>query len=136
MQLELVRVSRRPPWPWWVYGVVFVWAALGLMVLALSHGRERPVELCNFKRLTGIPCPTCGFTRGTLRFLGGHPVEGWLFNPLLFTVLALFGASVVLRVVGRRAVRLNLSRTQRKVAWAVAIGLVLLNWLYVIVYVG
>jgi hypothetical protein len=136
LKFELVRVGRKPPWPLWAVAVVAIWAALGLTALGLGHWLERPVALCLFKRLTGVPCPTCGFTRGMLSLAGGHPIRAWLFNPLLFSVLGVFGAAVLLRLIFQRAVRVQLTRTQRITTWATFATLFVLNWIYVMLCTG
>lgn len=44
-------------------------------------GRELTYR-CEFKRLTGLPCPTCGVTRGFILSLSGNLRDGWHLNPL------------------------------------------------------
>ena len=136
MKIEMVKVSRRPPWPLWAVLVVLVWSALGLMLVWLSAHFHRPVQLCLIKHVTGVPCPTCGFTRGALSLLGGHLVQAWLYNPLLYSVLALFFAATTVRIVSARSLRINLTCKERSAAWILAGVLFLLNWAYVIFFVG
>lgn len=136
MSWRLVRTSRLPRWPWWAVGLGAAWAALVAAATALSRVRGVPVSLCLFKRLTTVPCPTCGGGRGVLRLLAGHPLAAWGLNPLLFTVLAVATAALVLRVVFARAVRVELSPRGRRIAWIVAGILLLANWAYVIARVG
>ena len=136
MRWRLDRVSRRPPWPGWAVVVVAAWLSLGAAAVRLSAAAGRHVELCLFKRLTGIPCPGCGFTRGVLALVAGRPWETWLFNPLLFTLLGFWAAAVVLRVCLARAVRVELPRGQRRIAWAGLFLLLAANWAYLIVRVG
>jgi len=136
MKAELVKVPRRPPWPLWAVALVVGWmAAVGAAVwVMLKYGR--PVELCLFKRLTGYPCPTCGSTRGMLHILQGDLAGAWTFNPLLFTVLAAAAALLAVRLAFGRTVRIRMTRGEQRIAWIVGIALLLLNWAYVIVYVG
>jgi hypothetical protein len=136
MKIEMVKVSRRPPWPLWAVLVVLVWSALGLMLVWLSAHFHRPVQLCLVKHVTGVPCPTCGFTRGALSLLGGHAAQAWLYNPLLYSVLALFFAVTTFRIVSARSLRINLTGKERSAAWILAGVLFLLNWAYVIFFVG
>jgi hypothetical protein len=89
-----------------------------------------------FHRLTGLPCPTCGMTRGVLRMLHGEFIAGWLYNPLMFTLLAVFAADALGRLVLARKLELTLTRRQRRVAWIVFLATVLVNWAYLIRYVG
>jgi hypothetical protein len=136
MKIEMVKVSRRPPWPLWAVLVVLVWSALGLVLVWLSAHFHRPVQLCLVKHLTGVACPTCGFTRGALSLLGGHVAQAWLYNPLLYSVLALFFAATTVRIVSARSLRINLTCKERSAAWILGGVLFLLNWAYVIFFVG
>jgi hypothetical protein len=136
MKARLVKVRRRPPWPPWALALVLGWLATVGAAVWLMLKRHTHIELCLFKRITGYPCPTCGSTRGVLHILRGDVPAAWTFNPLLFTVLAVAAALLVVRVAFGRAVRIHLTRAEKRIAWIVGIALVLLNWAYVIVYVG
>jgi hypothetical protein len=64
-------------------------SGLGLLVF---ERLGTSVWTCPFQQTTGLPCPGCGFTRGTLRLLAGdwrmalsyHP-----FTPLVVPAIAL-----------------------------------------------
>jgi hypothetical protein len=136
MRAEWVQVRRLPPWPWWSIFLPALWLTLGGTVVLLGASTGRAVQLCLFKYFTGCPCPTCGFTRGTLSFLQGHPVQAWLYNPLLFSFLGAFGAAVGIRVLFGRGLHVHFTHGERKAGWVVVTVLFTLNWLYVILYVG
>ena len=132
----MVHVSRRPPWPLWAVLLVFVWLGFGAGAVGLSLYLNRPVQLCLLKRLTGFACPTCGFTRGVLSLLHGQICQAWLYNPLLYSLMVVFFSATAIRVIFARSVRINLTSTERIVAWILAVALFFFNWAYVIVYVG
>jgi hypothetical protein len=136
MKVHLVSVARRPAWPAWA--VVLVGAWLGVVALAtwLSARSGQEVTLCLFKLATGKPCATCGATRGVLAALGGHAWQAWTYNPLMFTILAVAAGLLATRVIFARSLCLELTRWERRLAWALAIVLLAANWAYVIVYVG
>lgn len=136
MRFEIVHVPRRLPWPWWASAVVATWLALGGAVAFVAARTGREAVLCLFKRLTGFPCPACGFGRGLLCVLRGDIVEAWWYNPLLFSALVVFLATLGLRLVAGRKIQIYLTRAERLTAWIVAVVLVLVNWAYVIRYVG
>jgi len=136
MKIEVVCVSRWPPWPLWAVVLVLLWLGLGGAAILLSRYLDRPVSLCLFKRLTGIACPTCGFTRGALNLLNGRLIQVWLCNPLLYSVLGLFFVVTVVRVLFGRAVRIHFTRVERIFAWIIAAVLFVANWAYVIFCVG
>jgi hypothetical protein len=135
MKIESISSKRRPAWPWWAVLLPVLWLALGGADLLLSAATGRPASLCLLKFLTGWPCPTCGFTRGTLAFLQGHPIQGWLYNPLLFSALGLLAAAAAGRLFLGRSLHVHLTPRARAVAWLMAALLIAANWLYVIRYV-
>jgi len=136
MTIRVVQVSRRPPWPLWAVLIVIFWLSVGGATLLLSDHLDRPVRLCLVKRLTGVPCPTCGFTRGALSLLRGRIIRAWLYNPLLFTAFGLLFIDTASRVLLARSVRISLTDRERRIAWIVVFVLFLANWGYVIKYVG
>ena len=136
MKVECIQLRRWPGWPWWSIVLPLLWLALGGVTLLLSARSGRPVRLCLLKRLTGYPCPTCGFTRGTLSFLQGHPIRAWLYNPLLFSFLGVFAAVVAVRILFGWGLAIHLTGSERKVVWAAMIVLFVANWFYVIRCVG
>lgn len=136
MRLERVQRERAPGWPGWAILLLMLWLALGVANLLLGAAYGRPAPLCLLKRLTGWPCPTCGFTRGTLAFLQGHPIQGWLYNPLLFSALGLIGVVIAVRLLFGRGLHVHLTHRERIAAWILALALLAANWLYVIRYVG
>lgn len=88
----------------------------GLILVAYAAG----IVLCPLKRLTGIPCPTCGATRAVLTLVQGQFVGALQINPLVIFVLC------TLPVLLRYNCRL------RNWVWAIFAVAVLCNWAYVI----
>lgn len=136
MKIELVNSPQRPSWPVWAVALVLAWLAVGGLTVWLGTFFGRPIQLCMFKELTGIPCPTCGLTRGTLCLLHGEPITAWGRNPFVFSLLGLFFLATMVRIVSARSVRIQLTDGQRKTAWVLGTAAFLVNWLYVIFYVG
>ena len=136
MNVQWVSTTRRPNWPWWAVAVPMLCLTLGGMAFVVSARTGRTMPVCLFKRLTGVPCPTCGFTRGTLALLHGHPVHAWLFNPLLFSCFGLAALLLAIRLLWGRTLAVSLDRAQRGGVWIIAALLFVANWLYVIRHVG
>ena len=87
-----------------------------------------PGPPCIFHAFTGWPCPGCGATRA-LRALAHFDFGGALaMNPLLTVALVVGLGGAALRWVGVRPAGLRWS------PWliVVLVGLVLLNWAYLI----
>jgi hypothetical protein len=112
--MKVCLVQRGRGWKWLMGPVLLatLWAGLGVGTIALSRYLGRPVQLCLFKRVTGVPCPTCGFTRGVFSLLRGHPVEAWLCNPLLFSFLMVLGGAVAARVLFGQGLEIRLARRE------------------------
>ena len=136
MKFELIDVSRRPKWPLWTVVIVLIWLTLGSTALGLSIYLDRPVTLCLIKRLTGVPCPTCGFTRGGLLVLQGRILQAWLYNPLLFSALGVYCVLSAIRVIFARSVRIHLTPAERTITRITVVILFFVNWAYVIFCVG
>ena len=132
MHLNVVPVPRRLACPVWIAAIVVAW----LGMIAFISYTEPATQLCHFKRLTSVPCPSCGMTRGVKSILAGHPLRGLAFNPfwmiLLGTLIGLLG----LKMIFGRGIQVAWKTPgERRTAWGVGITLLLVNWVYVIVYV-
>jgi len=136
MKFLLIHVPRRPLWPAWASVLVLAWLVLVCVNVYLSNRFDQQIELCLFKKLTHVPCPTCGITRGVLHALHGRFITAWLCNPLLFSAGALFVVISIMRVGFSRAIRISLSLYERRFVWILAILLILINWVYIIFRVG
>ncbi len=136
MKIELTHTSRLPPWPAWALGLVLTWLALGAAAVWLAARSGQTVQLCLFKRLSGMACPTCGLTRGALSLLQGEIAAAWLYNPLLFSIIAIFFGHILVRLFFAHSVRIQTSAAERQIGWVLAVAVGLANWAYVVFYTG
>jgi hypothetical protein len=136
MRLELVTVRRRPDWPAWAVGIVVAWLTLIGVGVLLGNATGHQIVVCTFKRLTGLPCPTCGATRATLCLLHGDVWSAMKHNPLLFAAGIYLAAIGILRLGWGRALRWNLGRLGRRAALTAAVVLILVNWAYLVICGG
>jgi hypothetical protein len=107
--------------------------ALGAMWFTL----RLPWPSCAFHTLTGHPCPTCGATRALVALLHGNFAAAWSWNPLAcvaYCAIAIFNIYALVAVVsGKRRFRLaQLSLFEKRFCRVAVIGLVLLNWIYLV----
>ena len=109
----------------------------GLVLAATWLALKLPWPICSFHALTGHPCVTCGATRSAIAFFHAHFLAAFEWNPLAFLCycgLALFNVYafqvVVLRATPLRIVRLSAS--ERKFFRGFVIGLLTLNWVYLL----
>lgn len=116
-----------PAWGVLVFAVLSVVARFGL------HW-GLPIPQCWLRRLTGIPCPTCGCTRSLAAWSELNLEHAFFFNPLFFcgcvALMIWLAVSAVERLSGRTFLpnlRIGLRRWSM---WKLGILLVAVNWLY------
>ncbi len=67
--------------------------AIGFLWLSIAYFRSSSdggeTSVCLFKRLTNIPCPSCGSTRAVLTFLKGNFSDVLRWNPFGLILLLL-----------------------------------------------
>lgn len=136
MEVRLIHSARLPRWPAWTLVLLAAWTVFQAGVLLLSGYMDRPIVTCLFKLVTSLPCPTCGTTRGLAAIANGQIGRAFGFNPLVFTATFGFACILATRVIFARNIQLVLVKRERRLALAVAIVLVLINWGYVIAFVG
>lgn len=106
-------------------------AVLAAVLVAHATGRV----LCPLKRLTGIPCPSCGATRACISVLRGDIREAFRLQP--FAVALAFGAVPALlaacALAGRERVRSAVAAAfARRSVRLVCLALLVADWIYVV----
>lgn len=125
-----VEQSSREPL-WWVLALL---GAAAISRLMMQWNVALPA--CNFRRLTGLPCPLCGGTRA-MRSLADLDFGTALdFNPLVviaaFLIVGWFALWTIDQFV-EKPIRPRLkTRFQHWPIWWIFGGLVLVNWFYLI----
>lgn len=128
--LRRIPATRWPSIPRWVIAVLFLWGAAVGGGAWLARRSDVDFVLCQFKRVTGRPCPGCGSTRGVLALLEGRPLEAWLWNPLAMSALLAFALLTLLRAATAQRLALELDRRARVVAWSLGGALLVANWIW------
>jgi hypothetical protein len=118
-----------------------VGAALGLAMIAgavavrLFHLDHLAITLCTFKRITGLPCATCGSTRALGRLAHLDLPGAVSMNPLAtlsMLAIAVWAIVDLVMLPRRRSLELQLSsREWQAVGIASAVALVV-NWAYLV----
>lgn len=125
-------IPRRIPL-WWLFG----FAGAALISRAIMQW-DVAVPVCQFRNLTGVPCPLCGGTRAMRSIAELDPLAAVQLNPLVFlagvTILLWAVFSFTDRWLGIHALEAVTNRLRRLPLFPVALGLILLNWLYLILF--
>jgi len=78
-------------------------AILGVLAMLTLLPALPSVPACPFRMTTGIPCPTCGVTRGVFALLHGDFLHAVQMNPLsVVVVVVLLRRLLVLTAAGTR----------------------------------
>jgi hypothetical protein len=110
-----------------------------LAVAGLLPLDKYPLGFCVFKKITGFPCPTCGFTRAFCSFASGNWAEGVYLCPFALIVFILVALACVYNAVvitlplfGLRNKPEFLRLSQKKMIWmaVVLFLLIMANWIY------
>jgi hypothetical protein len=114
-------------------------AAMLLLIGGISIvGHQAHIGICPLRRLTGIPCPTCGTTRAVLALLRGDWSAAFTSNPLASGLALAAGlyaviAAALFLVKGKIPV---LQCTRR--GWMLILGtgllLAVLNWIAMMLF--
>lgn len=114
--------------------VGYLWLIYSLFFTSDTSG----VEVCYFKNLTHLPCPSCGTTRGLMALAHGHWTEAFFWNPIsilaaLFLLISPFWL-IYDAITGRSSFYLRYhqaEKTVQKKKWYLPlIILILLNWIW------
>lgn len=125
-----------------LYTILFTACIAGYIWLyfAISTNKTEinSVEVCFIKRLTNIPCPSCGSTRSVLAMLHGDFMKSLFINPFGFVIAFIMLATplwMIIDLLNKRKtlfdfyhkIELNL----KKPLYAIPlIFLVMMNWIW------
>ncbi|MBN2558348.1 MAG: DUF2752 domain-containing protein [Clostridia bacterium] len=57
--------------------------------------------LCVFRRITGLPCPSCGMTRAYVELLSGNVAGAFLMHPLFWFIPIIIGLMIHTQATGK-----------------------------------
>ena len=132
IHIYLEKTGRKPAVPPAPLIVGIVWFLIVVTGIVISHRFNLPLEFCMFRRLTGIPCPTCGSTTGGMLILQGHLLQGWLQNPFVYSALPLIGVHLLFQGITCYSTGYRFTGRALPVPVAGLTILILLNWAYLV----
>lgn len=116
------------------FGIIYGGIAMLLLAAAWLPPVVHLAPDCMFKRLTGIPCPTCGSTRAVLYLSHGDIATAFFMNPitalLVITAVVYFFYSLVTLVFGLPRIILTLSDKEKNIVRIGVVLLLLVQWSY------
>lgn len=125
-----------------LYAILSTACAAGYIWLMITYHRNVSLAMepgvCLIKRITGVPCPSCGSTRSVLSILKGNFADALFWNPfgiLIMIILLVAPLWMVYDLASQNdsfyrfynRTELFLKRTWIAIP---AIVLVLLNWIW------
>ncbi len=116
----------------WFAAALLIWFTLMAAALVLELQGVPGPGLCLFRRVTGVPCITCGGTRAAADWLHGHWGRAIARNPLLFVLELGLVAWLVLRLGFARRLIVQMQPLERYGVWALLALAVAANWALVI----
>jgi hypothetical protein len=120
--------------PWFLFATAsFGFGCLSWLALRL------PWPVCLFRHTFGVPCPTCGATRSALALAHGDIGLAFRTNPLMCLVylgMIIFDVYAITVLVFRmNRLRLHPIPLQvQRVLRVITVGLVIGNWIYLLLY--
>ena len=130
MRFEFRQASPEDLRRWLTFLGAALLIALGVVALDAAG-----VRLCLFRRLTGLPCLTCGGTRAFAALATGDVTGAFRQQPLvsaLLTVGTAAGAVHSLLLARGRHLTLQTSASERRLLLLAAVILAAANWVYLL----
>lgn len=131
-----MRFERRPPrWDdgYALAGLYFA-PLTAITAVIVTRMPAQWLPRCALKRLTGLPCPTCGAWRAVCALRRGELLEAWLCQPLLVAAAAVLTALAIyalITAVARRPRHFPVAnRRERRLLWLTLALLAAANWAY------
>ena len=107
---------------------------LGAFMAKLWMGLNLPFPVCLLRKLTGVPCPTCGCTRSLAAWTRLDVGQAFVLNPLFFlvcvSVLIWFAARAIESKSARTLLPALAEVLKKHLGWKVFAAAVLINWIY------
>ena len=132
MKVVVRTAPRWPGVPLWALLFVALWALVVVTARLVSAWTGTELDTCLFHRFTGLPCPTCGTTRGLLALARGAWGVSWRWNPLTMTGFAVAGLLLLGRLATGRMLEVRLTQPERRCLTALGLVLLALNWAWLI----
>ena len=105
-----------------------------IIVNLLSYNtKEYSLTVCTLKKISGIPCASCGTTRSILFFFKGDFVNALFYNPigiLVALILIILPLFISYDLITKKDILYSkyLKFTLNKTFWIIIISIFILSW--------
>jgi hypothetical protein len=123
-----------------LYSLVLVLSAAGFFWIGYNYNKtkEEGIVVCPFRRVTGIPCPSCGTTEAIVMAAKGNILGALTINPLVSVasiMVTIFPLWVLFDLTFRRSSFLSFYRwienkLRLKLFAVIAVSIVLAVWVW------
>ncbi len=118
-----------------IYAII---VALGLLLARFVPWLTIIFPPCFFRKIVGLPCPTCGLTRSVFALARLDPVTAIQFNPLfaitVSVVMILAILSLGLWLINRHCLEWQLTAQHWKRLRWIILAAIFINWMYLIFF--
>lgn len=113
----------------------YIWVYLGI---ELNLAETNSAEVCLFKYLTNIPCPSCGSTRSVISIIKGDFATSILINPFGFIIVFIMlvaPAWIIIDIITKKKTLFNfyqeIELILKNPQYAIPLALlVMINWIW------
>jgi hypothetical protein len=113
---------------WVAVVLAAAWTLVVMVSVVMPRAASGVTTMCAFKRVTGVPCATCGSTRAVGALAAGDVVGALMLNPWVTVVMV----GVPVWMAARRTRESVWAWTHARAVWVVmGVGLAV-NWAYVV----
>ncbi len=118
------------------FGIIYGGIALAALCAVRLPSVLSFIPSCTFKRLTGLPCPTCGSTRSLTHLAHGDIFAALAMNPLaaagVLTAVLFFLYGIVALLFNLPRVKVLLTVNEGNALRSSAAAILLIQWIYLL----
>ncbi len=84
---------------------------------------------CLFNLITGLYCPGCGGTRAAVYLLRGHPVQSFVYHPLVLYTVLVVAAEAITALAAKKTGKAGYYLGHENLFIYIGAGIILVNWI-------
>ncbi len=129
--MELIFVRNNNRFPGGKLPIIIL--IFGIIALYILHSLNiYYIDLCFFRRLTGLSCPTCGLSRSMLSLSRGHLIEAISYNPFMLVLTVVIFIYLATEILFKISISIKATKKQYRVISITLTLLFLVNWAFIL----